>query len=277
MATFDDYATSGNIGNAVSLLFIVPYTVSGLFLRDFGLFDPEWTQHGFCISNPEVEFLTSHDTSLYADTILFIVMVYLYLQWKDVPHMKGSGVAARVPHHAFGILGHGMGHAYLSYAARTGMTSEYVGGSKSKEPLVILGMMAVFWFPILMPVIYRLRPLSILMVALVAAFGQSRVQVEFLFLYTQSIIAIGSCLNQLSTPREEKITFDYFTWPWVVTLPIILTGWAEALLCNSFYFKAIGGHVWFDACIGISITTQYVLSYCYHKRAATASKKHKML
>ena len=51
----------------------------------------------------------------------------------------------------------------------------------------------------------------------------------------------------------------------VVSLPIGLVSWAEALCCDSFLgqsaitFKSLGGHVWYDGAIPISMFVYYAI------------------
>jgi hypothetical protein len=72
-----DYVFRGDVLNVLTLLLGASYTFStSLFLRDSVLFDAEWKEEGFCISNSKkVKFFTSYDTSLYVDLVLFSVVL----------------------------------------------------------------------------------------------------------------------------------------------------------------------------------------------------------
>lgn len=257
-----DYAAKGDFWNIVSLLLTLSFTLSALFLRDSGLFDPEWTKEGFCIANSDVDFFSSHDTAFYVDVVLFLVLMYLRSQWKDLPQMQGP-YAKNVPMHAVGMLGHGMGHASMAYAQREGTLEDMSKGgfNWNVTPYFIAGYALFFWFPILRPTLYRWSSVCSFVVSLVVAVGQVFLgTMGFQFIYVQTVIMLCFGANELSLPLADKQSYHYYIVPVVTAIPIMLTGWVESVFCNTFY-KAIGGHCLFDASIGITFIVYYNICY----------------
>ena len=68
-------------------------------------FDTEWTKVGFCVTNPDIHYWTSHDLCLYVDVIMTIVCTILYLIFRTTPGMDCANFYLR--NVALGMLIHG--------------------------------------------------------------------------------------------------------------------------------------------------------------------------
>ena len=70
--------------------------------------------------------------------------------------------------------------------------------------------------------------------------------------------------------REDKDVF-YDLNAFIVTLPVGLVSWLEALSCDSF-LKHVGGHVYYDAIIPASIFVYYAAALRYQPSETLAKK-----
>ena len=57
----------------------------------------------------------------------------------------------------------------------------------------------------------------------------------------------------------------------LVSLPVGMVGWLEALSCDSF-LVAYGGHVWYDLCIPLSMLVYYGFILHSHKAGKGGEK-----
>jgi hypothetical protein len=74
---------------------------------------------------------------------------------------------------------------------------------------------------------------------------------KFGFTYVQTVLMTCFVTKELLLPVEKK-DYWYGLWGILVNVPVVVVGWIEALTCDSF-LKEIGGHVFYDAVIPLSI------------------------
>ena len=78
---------------------------------------------------------------------------------------------------------------------------------------------------------------------------------EFGFVYTQTVLILVFSSYELL--RKDK-DFTYDLAAVIVTLPIGFVAWVEAFGCD-FALRDIGGHIWYDNTIALSLLVYYVI------------------
>ena len=73
------------------------------------------------------------------------------------------------------------------------------------------------------------------------------------FSYVQTVLGLMGWGVEFSKKNKD---IYYLPYTVLMVLPIGLFPWVEGLLCDSFLIH-IGGHVWFDAIIPISMTVYF--------------------
>jgi hypothetical protein len=139
--TTDMYVKAGNIFHAFNLVNVLAYAA---MVITFGKknendndptqaqnqnnnqwFDEAWLSQGFCISNPDVPFWSSHDLCLYMDTILAVAIGVIYLGLRNCRGGSTSQLQKMqqandmMKWQAFSVLGHGLAHGAMAAKIRS--------------------------------------------------------------------------------------------------------------------------------------------------------------
>ena len=243
------------------------------------LFDPDWRRDGFCVTNPEVRYGSSHDACLYLDLLAAVAVVFLLRTLGKQNGMENANTLFGP--NVFGIAAHGIGHGLLANALRDGNwpnTTEEIDPSSepilgadilpklgSFELLKGVSLFFVFWLGLLYASQIR-DPIQLGTVALIAATVQVyAVPLQFAFTYVQTILLVAFSMQQLARPTKEK-DFFYATFPLIVTLPLVFVGWIESTQCSAFVRQHFYGHLIYDGFIPFSLITWYVVSYIQVKK-----------
>ena len=295
------YVKRGDFRYTVSLVISLVFALAVVLVAsrpNQWLFDKEWAEVGFCVANADTPFWTSHDTSLYSDAVVTAALLAFYFlhsnqgQTKstsdnDEFHMQGlyTGQTVKL---AIAHLAHGIGHGSLAYFQRQAMSmaaGQDGMGNTSRTPgvedmdmlqlaraVALLSM--TFWVPMLKAACTRVScPVLVFSAVLVAA-GQVMTPPEFGFTYVQTILLVSNALNELTRPVKEKQSREYSLYPIMVNVPVAIMGWVESMGCGAFY-KDIGGHVWYDTTIGLTMAAFMVNTY-FHERS-NRGRKQKVL
>ncbi|KAJ1495647.1 hypothetical protein T484DRAFT_1761520 [Baffinella frigidus] len=218
--------------------------VGAVVLHAFGkaeFFSKQFLAEGFCVANKEASFtlagyalpLSSHGLCFYSDCVFALVIFLLARSRKDEPAMQPAMKAFP------GIIAHGFGHLHLT----TIDLAAIQGG----------------------PSIFETAPLSVPLPQVAHSLLHSAVLTLFVpprfgFTYVQTAIMLVFSTTELGRPLSSKDRY-FDAYALMVGVPVGFVGWAEALLCESGY-RAMGGHVVYDASISITI-----LAYCLLVRA----------
>lgn len=278
----DRYAQIGNATYVASLVNTIAYCAAVVFFKDSTIFDKTWSIDGFCIANKEVPFWSSHDLCLYADVVLagLFSVVYYFLH-------KEKGMEAAndlVFYNIFGVIAHGFGHGGLGAALRDTEVSanmeddiSYFSTVHTKESWVAVVqelffskfVIFLFFWVFLLKAAMRQTPLNgIFGLSILSYLGSLFTAPSFGFTYTQTILLIAFCVNQLLRPVEDK-GFAYYIYGLFVSLPLGVVGWLESTMCSSTVIH-MGGHLIYDAYIPLSMLAFYLC--CYNNRGLEVPK-----
>mmetsp|Transcript_296 Transcript_296/g.369 ORF Transcript_296/g.369 Transcript_296/m.369 type:complete len:290 (-) Transcript_296:380-1249(-) len=282
------YANLGNLLHCVSLISTLIYTV--LVLRfantESGIFDQEWVINGFCLTNEDIPYWSSHDLCLYYDSVLCFLGWGVYQKLRNShPQMKNADDSLKF--NLLGHLGHGILHGFIAYLQyRDPNRSERMPGIRNYETVFqmdvlpqIIGvfLFPAFWFGLLKGVLPKVSDKNLVMLSLLVSVGQMPFKANQNFMYVQSILVVCFTVASLQLPQIEK-NFDYFAMAFAGMI-ISFVPWIECMACESIASK-VGGHLIFDASIPISLVSAYVASWLhfnstekYHKDAAAKAKK----
>jgi hypothetical protein len=258
------------------------------------LFDPEWLSNGFCVSNIDTPYLSSHDLCLYADTILSVLILGVYLAFRESPGIKGDESLQ----HSFkwtsvSVLTHGFAHGFISYTIRqkqqngdrigaTGLTRWEEFSLKRSgnaydaymEELQTVIFLLLFWYPLLRSASNKDVKNSVLFIlSMVVIAAQFHIPNQFGFTYIQTVISCVFSFNEVYfKPLLEKSRYSYAAMSFV-GIPISIIPYWEAMGCSRGWYQALGGHVLYDMSIPIFISLAYVSCYWHEKNTVKNLKK----
>lgn len=241
--------------------------------------DAVWKKQGFCVAHADEPYYTSHDVCLYFDTVAAIVLAVLYFTLRNCNGMDNANplLANGIP----GVFGHGIGHGFLAYAARSGtMTAdnaallgwELLRNTMSKQGITAAFLSVVpltfFWLALIKASLPNKSLATVAVTATVAQFLQLVVPGQLGFTYVQTVLMLAFSLNQLARPVQEK-DFSYALYPVLVGFPLTVVGWMESTQCSAFVMDWLYGHVVYDAFIPCSMLVWYLS--CYSRAVRTNS------
>ena len=280
------YATIGDVGYGLTLGSTALFAWSVLrFAADptsTFLFDDQWKEEGFCVTNQNVPYWNSHDVCLYTDIICATIILGLYLTFSKTPGLERASKMMQA--NIIGVLLHGMAHGQVGAFYRNS------GESIREVPLTLAERVAqrgyvtvasqetlgfAFWLALLFASMPESSKLVIVPLALVVQTGQILLPPLFGFTYVQTILMLASCLDQLNLKSTAKNSFWYSSNPWMVGLPLTLIGWMESTQCSSFVKDKLYGHVVYDAYIGVSLIVWYITCIVQSKNTASSEAKTK--
>jgi hypothetical protein len=222
---------------------------------------PSFRKLGFCVANPNSIALSSHMLCFYTDTVFAIgFMLFVRRHKETMPGIKGSALELG----AGGIFGHGAAHLGLAFGALPAdgdarvVESGIIGALTNPMDLALIFGLAAFYYSILRsaPNVQHALPHSLLHGAALRLV----VPGKFGFTYVQTTLLWIAAAYDMRRASKDRF---YDLNAALISLPVGLVSWAEALACDSFMgqtaltFKSIGGHVWYDACVPLSM-----LAYC---------------
>ncbi|KAJ1444262.1 hypothetical protein M885DRAFT_627281 [Pelagophyceae sp. CCMP2097] len=217
---------------------------------------PSFKQEGFCVSFPGTLY-SSHLLAFYVDCVCAAALVGLCRKNAGAPFLEPIKDAAG------GIFFHGLGHA--------GISAGYVGAAPVAPPTMralafgIVGLWAFFFFLLKsgpgVPAKHAAAH-----AAIHALFLALAVPPHLNFTYVQTVLIWIVTFYSLRRPHKDRY---YDLSSLIITVPVGLVSWVEAISCDSF-FKDVGGHVYYDAIIPASM-----FLYCAvaSRAAAPESKK----
>jgi len=262
-------ASVGNAGLVVNLVLTIAITACMLYqLPSPKYFDGNWLKHGFCVSNVDTTWLNSHFLSFYADTILALLIAYLFAnQPKSSPPLQAAMLRGQI----LGVFGHGLGHLYIGTRAQ-GMDLRF----RPEDILtsIISTLVTVMTFGAIfkgtMPLGSRLQLALTAMVA-TAGFTSLNIPPRLNFVYAQAAIFIFKDLHMLTLSSYDKSAAAYALNPFF-ELPILLFGVLESTACQGF-LQPLGGHAIYDSSIGIStICVEFLSRYIESNRSSSTAK-----
>ena len=239
------------IGDAANVFVLVN---SGAFLavvllqnaKRIDVLSATFLREGFCDASPGT-FFSSHAMCFYVDTVCAVVLVALCRRFADRPWIDAVGNAAPA------TLAHGAAHLGIWYAGGDGGLADAaaaeVGAAKAVAGVVGF---AAFFFLLLRSAPRVPETHAAVHSAVVAAVYGRYVPPIFGFTYVQTALLWINALYDLGR-AEKGVSYDLFAS--IVSVPVGVVAWAEGLACDA-WFKAAGGHVWYDAIIPLSM-------FCY--------------
>lgn len=276
------YAKAGDACHAITIVSTLGFALlAGKYMRDPSstVFDAQWTQEGFCITNRDVAYWNSHDLCLYVDTAMTIVSALLFFAWRKDPGMeRANGIfQANIP----GVLLHGLGHGALGKAIRDGTANLEdshklpieVAMEQHETTLEIIQSilpLAAFWFFLSKASMPQVSNVSIVLAASLATVRHIYTPNDFGFTYVQTILMLQFAINQLSRPASEK-DLSYFLYPAMVGLPLTLVGWMESTMCTTMVKDWLYGHLAYDAYIPLAMMAWYAVVHRTATTTATAT------
>lgn len=227
-----------------------------------------WRANGFCISFPGT-VANSHLLCLYADTAMAALFLWLGSRGgkdQDQPHNYGAGTQA-VRDNIFPVLAHGLGHGFLHFlseaagpqglAALTSkallrVAAERAGTTPNVVAATLITGAAIFFFAFFRNLARNQPRWLVLLQSMLHPFVLVLfVPPLFFFTYVNTVLFVNIIGSELCRPRVDK-GYIYFLYSTVVGLPVLGATWLEPLLCDWFLVR-VGGHVWFDLTISLSV------------------------
>jgi hypothetical protein len=268
------YASAGDLVHVVTMASALSFAaLAGTYMKDENstLFDPQWKEDGFCVTNAEVPFWSSHDMCLYVDTVFALGLTVLYLAWRNDPGMTAANLLMKtgIP----GILLHGVGHGGISKAYRDGriggeesQKSAFTNAWENHETMVDSAVafavnflpLLLFWLALSKSSLPNMPNPRVAVAAIFAFVIHLLIPQHFGFSYVQTILMVEFALNQLSRDKKEK-DFTYFLYPTLVALPLTIVGWLESTMCSKFVQDYFYGHLAYDIYIPVSMIVWYTI------------------
>ena len=276
----NNYTFFGNFFHAVNILNTIIYVTtviifasssttisSGISSISNGtsILDSEWLKDGFCVTNKEMPYWTTHDLCLYADTILSIILVIIYLALRNTPGMEAANnyLIWNIP----SILGHGFAHGGFAKVIRDGSNSDeedrltrLLGGDPKDILIFFILPTLIFWAPLLKAVMNNMKLQKIIPFAFIASAAGIPLPRQFDFVYVQTVVSLAFSANELSRPKGDKTTFEYALFSFFIIFPGLIA-WVECTLCSNSAMEMLGGHLIFDASIALMAGVGYLLSW----------------
>lgn len=213
------------------------------------LLSPSVLQNGFCISNKESLWWSSHALCFYLDTFFCIVMYRCKLDGakNKLPLSITEPVCTNISAH----FGHGIGHFLLGYVFASRETYDSI----RIENMLWLPL---FWYGFIQAIHTNSHWKKNILVSVLISLFHVCIPLKFGFMYVQTILLVLASTNDLFLKNEEKDIF-YDLKAIIIHVPIGIIGWLEAYLCDSILIY-IGGHIWYDCTIPATIILYYIIA-----------------
>lgn len=207
---------------------------------------------GFCISNKESVWWSSHAWCFYLDTF-FCLMLYM-CKIDGIKHKLPATIIEPVQLNILAHFGHGVGHFLISHV--------FAGSKHNIIRYENILWLPIFWYGFIRAIHSTLSLKKHISMSIFISSVQLFVPIQFGFTYVQTILLLLSAMNELCRKREEKDIY-YHLKACIVNAPIGVAGWIEAYTCDIFLIH-MGGHIWYDCTIPISIMSYYYISKTIH-------------
>jgi hypothetical protein len=273
----------GNVGHVVSMISVIVFllAVAKHLLNPSApsVFDPAWTEYGFCIKDPASLFWSSHFVCLYVDvaaTLGMLAMYYFYIYSRPSPTSPiiqyiNPMFVKSIP----GVLLHGLAHGGLGVLLHKGLGSfsSLTSHPASVNPVQLL-ILLVFWFFLLRTALPNCS-VAVVAIATAVAFGVHVlfIPLKFAFTYVQTVLLVAFSCDQLllpTTTKQNNIAYSLF--PWLAVLPLSFVAWMESIECSAFVREYFYGHVIYDAFIPASVMAWFQVSY--YRYAPVEAQQH---
>ena len=247
---------------------------------------PSYQKQGFCIANTDkTVFVQSHFLAFYGDVIC-VAILWLYLKYyrKSIIASQNSSsnnnnnksshnskllLADYIQGQFLGIIMHGVAHADYGYHRKpdeelflTPMeTYDTLSGKLS-----YCGGLLLFWWFILKGITLQISAPSLLMVCVLIQYVFfCYIPGRFGFVFVQTVIYVfAGSTSILYADSDSLFQSDSRLYSAVALARLVngAMGWIEATQCDTF-FKRIGGHVWYDVMIPLSLVGVLVYANCF--------------
>jgi len=205
---------------------------------------------GFCITNKHSVWWSSHAICFYID-VFFCYLLY---------RCKVDGIRNKLPAtimepvnlNIMAHFGHGIAHFIIGYVST--ITIE----NHKRISISNIVWLILFWYGFVRAIFSKLSWKEHVSISTGISFFHLYVPIRFGFTYVQTILLLLASANDLSLKKEDKDCF-YTLKACIVNVPIGIVGWLEAYTCDSVLIY-IGGHVWYDCTIPISIIIYYIIA-----------------
>lgn len=247
---------TGDIANTFVLVntavFLAGVVANALGTVNF--FSDSFMTDGFCVANKDTPLLQSHMLCFYVDTVCAVVLTYLARRHKG---MHGYEPVAHAP---AGVFLHGLAHLGMWFF-RDAEVSEL---PRVRDTMLMdvpreAQKVAFLWFFFFF--LLRSAPSvpsshAAVHALLHAPMLQLLVPPRFGFTYVQTVLLWVTALYDLRRPKKDGF---YDLSAVMINLPVGLVSWLEGAACESL-FRGIGGHVWYDAVIPLSMFAYYAVA-----------------
>ena len=263
------YAYAGDFANLLAVTNALVFGWSVIrFINDDSnhFFDEQWKQDGFCVTNKDIEYWSSHDVCLYADTIYTMILGLAYWALSKNANMQAANqiLWANIP----GTLAHGIGHGLVAMHMRSDGTSSQDDMSKvgyeilrEQNAFEMLSYQVpgfLFWMGLMKTVMPDFPWSSVAVAASLAQGVGMMIPQQLGFTYVQTALALTFACSQFVRSKRDK-GFEYATYPAIVGLPVTLVAWLESTQCTKFVRDRFYGHVVYDSSIVLFTLLWYFL------------------
>jgi hypothetical protein len=221
-----------------------PYTINPSVLRD-----------GFCVSNKDSIWFSSHSLCFYVDLVFCVILYYYHLEGKSlgmVDHVLNPVSTNIIAH-----FGHGIGHFFVGQYQRDGDTILMYEDVDVYTFMGNIALLTFFWSGFMYAIHTTFSFQTRIIESAVITYIQLYVPQRFGFVYVQTVLLVLSAVKELSVQRKDK-DFFYDLRSCIINIPIGLVGWLEATMCDR-YLIYLGGHLVYDCTIPFSILLYYGL------------------
>jgi hypothetical protein len=238
----------------------------------FDMFDETWKKEGFCVTNRDVDFWSSHDVCFYVDTAAALILGCVYLLYSPSQSAQvNKEFLLNIP----GIFGHGLAHAAIGMGIRTGLVDSSEAWKSFYQTMSTKGFLTsesiqgavanlVFWLFLLKAILPKLSHVLVVALSMLIMSVQVFVPQVFGFTFVQTVLLVLYSWAQMQRPVEEK-GYSYALYSALVGFPLVMVSILESTLCSTFVKDWLYGHVVYDAYIPASILVWYLLCYKEHK------------
>jgi len=256
-----DWKRVGDLTHVAIILNAAVFAYVVVWHNNHIIFDPSWRIDGFCITNKEVPYWSSHDLCLYVDTAASVIVAILFFSLKKSPCMEPANEF--IGPSILGIFAHGIAHGMMANHFREkGKISEDGAASSSNENRTLAGFAGLmfFWVFLLKNTMPNVSKKVLIPFAAACSTGNIYVSPQFAFTFVQTVLLVTFSVNQLLRPLMEK-DFAYGIYPVFSGLPLTFIGWLESTSCSRTPICNIGGHLVYDAWIPVSLISFYLTFY----------------
>jgi hypothetical protein len=265
--------TAAQVGDMMHMLTLCStFAFAYMAALHFEMFDDAWKKEGFCVTNRDVEYWSSHDMCFYVDTAAALIFAGVYFVYSPSQSSQGNReFLLNIP----GIFGHGLAHAAIGMGIRTGLVDPTEAWRSPYQTMSTKGFLTsesvqgalanvVFWLFLLKAILPKISHGLVAALAFLIMAVQLFVPQVFGFTFVQTVLLVLYSVAQIMRPVEEK-GYSYALYAGLVGFPLVMVSILESTLCSSFVKDWLYGHVVYDAYIPASILAWYLLCHKEHK------------